>query len=83
MFAGAEAPLSNFHPCTITSNELVDDRGTPIKFTSSEQLYQYNKTRFGQDETSAKLILNTEFFFQIKQLGKGIKLPDEPGTSFV
>ena len=80
-FAGPEAPLSNFYPCSLSSPSLVDGNGVPIKFSSSEQMFQFEKARFGQDETSAKLILGSGDPFQVKQLGKGIKLPDERAWS--
>ena len=53
-------PLSNFHPCEFEHNGII--------FHSSEQMIQYMKSIYFDNETSARLILESDNALECKKL---------------
>ena len=66
VFFGAASPLSNFH-----KTEIKDQDG--LKFTSSEQMYQYHKAMHFNDDTTAAKIRSSRTPLEAYKLGFQVK----------
>lgn len=68
-FFGSSSPLSNFYQCN-----FKDDDG--LKYSSSEQFYQYQKAVRHNDHVRAKQILECDDPGRCKSLGGKVFIPD-------
>ena len=68
-FFGELNPLSNFHYCPFTYQD--------VEYHSSEQMIQHQKALHYKDHVSAKKIMYASTAFECKQISNDISPPDE------